>query len=1202
MNNLSFGKGRYAFSEIPFPIIFRIMKITTALMLVFMTCVYGSGKAQKVSLSLRNATLEEAFKEISKQTNYKFLYNDAVMKGASRVSISLEERNLIEALTQLLESNKMAFKIIDGTITINRSAKRDIIISNGIIDVQNRINGVVKNADGAPLAGASIAVKGTSSGTMTDGKGAFSIQANTGATLIVRYIGYLEKEVVIRNQENLIVTLALDDELDEVVVVAYGTVKRSDFTGSATQIGTKEIDKRPISNVLTALQGAGPGLQTSAPSGAPGSSPNIRIRGIGSYSASNNALIVVDGAPFDGGMANINPADVESVTVLKDAATIAMYGSRGANGVIMVTTKRGKEGKADFNAQVQIGYNENGVPNYNTVSAGEYYELMWQAYTNSLAYASSAANRIPLDIARQIGSGLLPRNSAGQQIYNGKTYNDIVQYLGGYNAFNVANNELVDVNGKLNSNAQIKYKGAPSWEDESTRKGRRNEYGINYSTGIRKTDIYASMSYLEDNGWGLRSSMDRFQGRVNANTEIASWLKTGINLSGASNVYDYASSASGSINNPFYFSRAIAPIYPVYVHDPTTGEMLYDNLGNRRYDYGNLVSEFGLSRPFNSGRHALAETLKNQSKANRDFVSARAYIDVNILPWLTFSTTFSPDITSYREEGYENTEVGDGAPAGRYNQYWYRTFNYTFNQLLRSNNNLGDHNLETVLGHENYSYRLDEISGRRTGQGFDGLYTFSNFSDISSLTSGLLEGTIESYFARANYNFDNKYYLSAMIRRDGNSRFISNLRWANFWSIGGAWRLDKEEFFKNDFTDLLKVRASYGKLGNAQLLTSSGDQNYYPYQPGYSIGYNNASAPGAVLTSLGSPDLTWESQQPLDVGVDFSFLKGRIHGTMEYYHRNSNGLLFNVNQPYHNGGTTSGSYSIQKNVGSVTNKGFEVSLTGNLIRKPDFNWNLTLNLTTIKNKMTKMPEETPEIVSSPYKRAVGRSMYDYYTRTYYGVDPETGRAMYLGLSEDVAYDPKNVDHKLIDKGNGVVDTITFDHNSARQDWLNKSALPPVYGSIVNSFSYKDFDFGFVLTYSLGGYFYEGQYAGLMSSGPSNGANLHRDLFGAWKNPGDVSDIPLMDLNRTAQNGAASSRWLQKASYLNISSVNFAYRLPSQVISKVGIKRARVFASAENLFYWSGRKGFNPVGGITSPTDNSAYTHARTVNFGFNFGF
>jgi TonB-dependent SusC/RagA subfamily outer membrane receptor len=447
-------------------------------------------------------------------------------------------------------------------------------------------------------------------------------------------------------------------------------VKKSDFTGSATQIGSKEIDKRPISNVLQALQGAGTGVQTAAPSGAPGSSPSIQVRGIGSYSAGNGALMVLDGVPFDGGMANINPADVESVTVLKDAATIEIYGSRGANGVVMVTTKKGKQGTSDFSGQVMFGVNQNGVPNYETVSPGEYYELMGQAYSNSLDYGT-AANSVPLEVARQIASGLLPRNAAGMQIHDGKTFQDIVQYLGNYNAFNVDNSQLVDVNGKLNPNAKLKYKNFKTWEEEATRNGKRNEYLINYSKGFDKTDFYSSLSYLEEEGWGLRSSMDRLNGRINVNSNITKWLKTGINLAAASNSYNYAASGDG-INNPFYFSRGIAPIYPVYLRDPNTGEILFDNLGNKIYDYGNNVASYGLSRPFNSGRHAIAETIKNISNANRDFISARAYVDINILPWLTFSTSYNPDVQFLREQGYDNREVGDGAPAGRFNQYWYR--------------------------------------------------------------------------------------------------------------------------------------------------------------------------------------------------------------------------------------------------------------------------------------------------------------------------------------------------------------------------------------------------------------------------------------------------------------------------------------------------------------------------------------------------
>lgn len=1067
----------------------------------------------------------------------------------------------------------------------------------GVAYAQNRqVSGkVTSSSDGASVAGSTVTVVGSSVSTQTDGNGNYSISVPGNGSLRFSNVGFTSQVVPVNNRSTINVTLVSSEtNLDEVIVVAYGTVKKSDFTGSATQIGEKELDKRPISNPLVALQGAGPGIQTSAPSGAPGSSPTIRIRGIGSYSAASTALTVVDGVPYEGGMSNINPADIESITVLKDAATIAMYGSRGANGVIMITTKKGKAGASQLNASAQFGFNQNGVPNYNTVNAGEYYELMWQAYTNGMIFPPDPTKALPRDIARQIGSGLLPRNAAGNQVYNGVAYQDIVQLLGNYNAFNVANNELIDVNGKLNPNAQIKYNDFKTWEDESTRNGTRNEYNVSYSGGFNNTDFFASANYLKDQGWAFRSSKERYSGRVNVNSQINKWLKSGINITAGSHIDNNASTGDG-INNPFYFSRAIAPIYPVYLRDPKTGDLVYDRNGEKRYDYGNFVADYGLSRPFNSGRHALAETMLNNDFGTREFINARAYLDINIMPWLTFSTTFSPDYQNTKAEGYENTEVGDGAPSGRYNQGWGRLFNYTFNQILRSNNTFGKHNLEGLLGHEYYSYKYESIYGMRTGQGFDDMLVFSNFANITSLSNGLSENTVESYFARANYNYDSKYYLSAMIRRDGNSRFKSDLRWANFWSLGGAWRLDKEEFFNNDKIDLLKLRASYGILGNADV------GSFYPYQAAYSI-YNNAGESGSAITNLGSNFLTWETQKPFDVGVDFSLFNNRISGSLEYYHRNSDGLLFSVPQPYHNGGTTGGSFSIDQNVGAMTNQGIEVSLTGNLIRKEDFNWNLTLNLTTIKNKITKMPVETPEIVSGAYKRKEGHSVYDYWLRSYYGVNPDNGYVLYKGLADGVEYKDTDPTFKLVDNGNGGMDTLTTNHSAARLSFVGKSALPPVYGSVVNTFNYKNFEFGFVFTYSLGGYFYDSQYAGLMSVGPSNGANLHKDLLGAWKNPNDVSDIPAMNTNRTAESGALSDRWLTKASYLNLSAVNIGYRLPDQLISRLGVRTARVYASGENLFFLSARQGFNPVGGLTSPTGNGAYNHARTFNFGVNFGF
>lgn len=1165
------------------------MKLVVLLMSIATVQVSAKAVAQSVTLSVRNAPLSDVFATIEKQTGYHFFWRGAEL-SAEKVSVKLKNAPLKEAVSKVLGNLPYTFSITKKSIVV-RAAEKPSWTRRGTVTrrmLQQRVVGLVTDSLGNPLSGVSIQVKGTLISTLTNDNGAFTLdQVPNGAVLVVSSIGYATREVAAGQQ----MTIVLSGEvsaLDEVVVVAYGTVRKADFTGSATTISPADLDKRPISNPLVALQGAGPGIQTTAPSGGPGSSPGIRIRGIGSYSASNSALVVVDGVEFTGGMSNINPEDIESISILKDAATIAMYGSRGANGVIMITTKKGSTGKSTLDFKFQFGVNNNAVPSYNTVNPGEYYELMWEAYKNSLHYGEQA---IPMDIASQIASGLLPRNGAGNQVYDGESYQDIVQYLGNYNAFNVPNNELLSVDGKLNPGATLRYAEDLNWLDQASRTGKRNEYGMTYSTGFNKTDLYTSLNYLEDEGWGLRSSMNRFAARVNVNSQLTKWFKAGANLFANHNKYNNASTGDGIVN-PFYFSRSIAPIYPVHVHDPVTGAYVEDELGNRRYDIGNLSSEFGISRPFNSGRHAIAENLWNIDHSTRDFIGARSYIDINFLPWLTFTANLSADVTNTRQEDYQNTIVGDGAPAGRYSQDWERRLSYTFNQILRMDRDFGLHNLNALIGHENFDNKFEGIDGMRTGEGFADFYVYSNFTDIASLNSGLSESAMESYFARANYNFDSRYYLSASVRYDGDSRMPQVNRWSPFWSVGLAWRLDNETFFDADWVDMLKLRGSYGRLGNNNL----GDLGNYPYQPGYAIGNNNASAPGVVLSELGSPDLRWEGQKPLDIGVDFSFFDGRLFGTLDYYNRISDGLLFEVRQPYHNGGTTSGSFTIQKNVGDMQNTGIELSVTGNLIRREHFNWNLTFNITTLKNEILKMPVETPEIVSSPYRRAVGHSMNDYYTRRFYGVDPDNGRVLYLGVTE---YDAENDDIKLIDNGNGRVDTVTYNHNLAKQDWIGKSALAKAYGSLASNFSYRNFGLGFVLMYSVGGWANDGQYGGFMSSGPSNGANLHRDLLNGWRQPGDQTDIPRMDLNQTSFFGATSTRFLTRADYLSISSVNLSYRLPADLVSRAHIKGARVFVSGENLAFFTHRKGMNTVSNFNGVSGTNSYSPARVFNVGIN---
>ncbi len=1052
---------------------------------------------------------------------------------------------------------------------------------------QITVTGRVTDNQGNPLPQASVMVKGTTTGVATTDDGSFTIQVpNNSSILVISTVGMVDQEVSVGSRRNIVVALEnAAGNMEEVVVVAYGgRVKRSSFTGSAAQVDAKAFENRPISNALNALVGAAPGIQTTTPSGAPGSSAGIVLRGFGSYSLSSGPLYVVDGVVYDGGFSNINPNDIETITALKDASTTALYGSRGANGVIMITTKKGARGRQSLQFKAQMGRSNPAIERYTTVDAFQYYPLAWESYRNGLHYGSTA---IPFDSAGMIASGLLPRftsgANAGRQRFRTGNYRDIYQVLGNYNPFNVPTTQIVSPTGVINPNAQLIYADDMSWLDQATRTGTRNEYNLMYNSGSDRADLSASLGYLKEGGWGLRSQMDRFTGRVNVNVTPTTWFRTGLNIFANRTTFD--NSATGGIVNPFYFARYAAPIYPVFLHDPNTGEYVLDAVGNKRYDYGN---DAGYARPYNSGRHSIAEHLWNKDNDVRDALSARATAEIIATPWLSFSTNVSYDITNNDNTGYENPLVGDGYPSGRFSIDTYKRTSYTLNQLANLNRKFGLHNVDFLLGHENYNYHYTSTSGMRIGQSFDDIYVYSNFGTINSLSSSIAQNRSEGYFSRLMYDYDDKYLFSASLRRDGNSKFPRDIRWADFWSLGLGWRIDKENFFNVNWVDLLKIRASYGVTGNSET-------GNYPYQAGLSIGYDDDTRPGVIVTSLGSPQLTWETQKPLDIGLDFAFFKQRISGTIGLFDRNSSGLIFSVPQPIQNGGTPGGGFSISQNIGSMNNRGIEAQLTVVPVRQRDFTWDITFNATHYKNKLTKMPLETPALTSSPFKREVGKSIYDFYTRTYYGVDPADGQVLYQGA---ITWNPAN--SRLIQNDKGSFDTVTIDHNNAVQSYIGKTSLPDVYGSIVNNLTFKRFDFSFVLTYQLGGWVYDAVYAGLMTTSTA-GRAFHTDMLNRWQKPGDITDVPRIDETRTSQYGAASTRWLTDATYLSINNVSLGYRIPSEVLSKIGASQARIFVSAENLKFFTKRTGMNVNGAFSGITDDT-YDAARVMNVGLSLNF
>ena len=1025
------------------------------------------------------------------------------------------------------------------------------------------VTGKVTDENGAPVSNVSVFVRNTNMGTTTKADGTYSITLTQAAKQIsFSAVEYNTASLAVPANGVLNVKLtALDNKLSDVVVVAYGTTKKSNFTGSAATITAKEFQDRPLTSVANALIGAAPGIATTSSNGQPGSSPAIRIRGFGSISASNDPLYIVDGVPYTSSISNINMDDVESLSVLKDAATTSLYGSRAANGVVMITTKKGKVGRNNVTFKFNSSINSRAIPDYNRVGAADYYPLMWEAYRNSLVYRTGGST---VAAASNIASGLV----AGQ--------NGIVDLLG-YNAFNVPKNALMNPDGTLNSSAKMIYKEEDlNWFNPITRNGIRNDYSLNFSGGMDKTDYFVSFNYLKEDGYINRSNFERFSVRANVNSQLKSWLKSGVNVNFTKSGGMFASTdGSNSIVNPFFFAARMGPIFPVYMYDPANpGKYLFDANGQRQFDYGNTT---GFTRPSGAygGRHTIAENQFSDERFNRNVFNGRTYAEFKLYEGLKFTTNFAADIQNRMDLTYQNKIIGDGAPAGRSTKQNQLLTNYTFNQLLSYNKKVSDHNFDVLLGHENYSNNEDLLYGTRQGQVVDGNLELVNFTTTTDLGSYQDNHTIESYFGNLKYDFNSKYFVTLGGRTDGNSRFGSAVRWGKFWSTSAAWVISKEKFMENlKFVDFLKLRTSYGTTGNDAGIS------YYASQTLYNIGRNNGLNPGILQsTSLGNDSLTWEANGQFDIGLDFNLFNNRINGSVEYFHRQTNNLLFSVPLPM-----SSGFSSVSKNIGGMFNRGFEIQLDAEIIRSQDFTWKVGVNATTVRNEITKMPQK--EIISGTKKLMVGKSIYDYWLRQWYGVDPTDGAALFV-------VDPALVSASTLRVTPGG-DSVTTDPNRAKYDYSG-SAIPDVYGSINTSVRYKKYTLSVLANWQIGGLTYDDTYAAYMHAG-TYGASLHTDMLKRWQKPGDITNVPRMDNAQTSFFGATSTRFLTSSSFLNIQNVTLSY--DHTFASKKPFNSARIYISAENLRMFTERSGMNPSQSFSGVT-SIGYIPAAVFNFGVN---
>lgn len=1061
---------------------------------------------------------------------------------------------------------------------------------------QKTVTGVVINSDtGEPVIGASVLVKGTTIGNATDLDGRFVIAGvpDNAQTLKISYIGMKDTEATIKPQMKVYMSPATK-YIDDVMVVAYGTQKKSSFTGSAAEIKAEAIEDHIVSNVTSALAGQMAGVQMTSSNGDPGdNSPSIRIRGIGSMSASNSPLYVVDGMPFAESIASINPADIESLNVLKDAAASAIYGARGANGVVLITTKKGRAQDAEVKFDARWGSNSRFIPQYDVITdPGQYMENHYKAMYNSQYYAGKSA----AESYAYADANLYNKNNGGL----------------GYQIFTVPTGEkLIGSNFRLNPNAKLGYSDGQyyytpdDWYDEAFHNSFRQEYNVSLSGVSDRINYYASVGYLKDGGIVNNSELQRYTGRVNVDYKAKKWLTVNTSLNYTHTDTEspsYDNSTYMSSGNIFYISNTIAPIYPLYVRN-ADGSIMTEN-GRTIYD----ANQTNFGRPSVVG-NAIRDNEYNKSQGFRDAFSGKWSARITPIEGLTLMANIGADVNNTRSNTlyspFGSYSVTDGGAAvlttrsmGVTNQY--------LGQYQKEFNNV--HHLDITAGYEQYKYKYQYFYGFNDHlySPFVGELGNAVGNDSKNLNSYTENYMVEGYLGRVQYDYDEKYFISASYRRDASSRFAPGHRWGNFGSVGAAWQLNKEKFMEDiTWVDLLKFKISYGVQGNDNFIASDGGSDYYPYADRYETSYNSATGEySIVLVQKGNDELTWETSHSFNTGFDFTLFNHRLYGSIEYFSRKTTDLLYNKPTPLSSGIVT-GSFPV--NVGSILNKGVELTLNGTLVRTNDIQWDMNLNLTHYTNEITELDPSVAEngIKGSYYIYRVGGSLYNAYAYKFAGVDKETGKGLYY-------YEKTEQDPKFPDDPTKTITTtdITDDFSKASQYDLG-STLPKVYGGFGTTLKLYGFDLSAQFSYQLGGKMYDGMYQTFMHNGGGQGTgqNWHKDILNAWTPENKNTDVPRLNPADNIGSQASIDRFYTSSDYLSLNNLTIGYTFPKHWLVPAGISGLRVYVAGENLAILTSRKGLDPrfsmgIGSMTygSGASGNYYSAMRTITAGITLTF
>ncbi len=1038
------------------------------------------------------------------------------------------------------------------------------------------VSGTVSDKDGLPIISAGVFVKGTSTGTVTDFDGKYSLSGvPVDAVLTVSNLGYNTAEVPVDGNE--VINVVLQEEnvvLDDVIVVAYGTAKKESFTGSASVVKGDEISKRPVGNITKSFEGTVAGVQVTSGGGQPGEGASIMVRGVGSVNASSTPLYVVDGVPYDGAVSSINPSDIETLTVLKDASAGALYGARGANGVVVITTKRGSADRVNINYKGNFGIASRALKRYNLVGMKDYVELTYEALRNNAQYGTG----MDYEAASAYAAANLGTTIGG--LKNPEYYNPYKNYTWA---------TLIDQStGKMKSDAVAAWD--ENWMDEiSNNKAFRTEHILSVSGGTQKTSYLYSMGYYKENGTLRKTDFDRYTMRMSGDVQATDWFKVGMNANLAHSVSDFQDASGSSTSNVWYTAQFMAPVYPVYLKDMDGNNVLDEN-GHRQYEYGDEDDNGYANRVTAQGFNSKAELYNNKAYYKRNSVSARSFVRLGtvredaLLYGLNLDVNLGVDFTDYARTGVSDKYHGNAASqGGTVSKYNTRTLSYTLNELLTYKRDFGAHSVNALVGHEYYRYNYNYAAATKSGivEGIDELGSAVTTVQNTSYSN---DYAIESVLARLNYGYGDKYYFDASWRIDGSSRFHKDHRWGNFWSVGASWRITNEDFMSGtrSWLNNLTAKLSYGVQGNDNL------GSYYAWEGLFGYGWSNGTRPGAIADTIENKNVSWEKNGNLNTGIEASLFKGRLSATIEFYSRKTTDML--LNNPL---AISSGFTGYDANVGSMVNNGLETSFRGVIFERENFHWDAGLMISFNRNKVLELTSSQDVINYGNMVIEKGKPIYTFYMPKSAGVSPATGKQLYYAYYRYAVDESGSIVTEKCDEY--ITDNVSLAYQS-KYYYGSRQAL--FSGSFSSNFVlFKHFDLSFLTTFSVGGKIYDGLYAGAMNVSYA-GNNWHRNVLRRWQKPGDITDVPMVEIGGTRQ---AVGEDLIDASYFAIKNITLGYTIPSKVTDRIRMKSFRVFVTADNIGLFCHLDGMDPQYNFTGSVSYT-YTPSRVVAVGLDINF